>query len=760
MDRGKREKTDLVDFIPHPPSRLDACPIVMTFGEFRFGVNKEGSYRLEVPISSEFSAIDSDFSSSDEELSSPRFVDTKASGKLAKIFSDTSFESSADSVISSDSDSVDSFNFIDKSVAIGKVFTNLYDGVTNPDKNQYSKYHQVYAIEEASRAEPETSEAFDDLGNPYVDPADLRRGLGTKYVGSSPRERVQLPQAAWDRAARAMDGLKEDDEAKTAFITPYGVFCYRTMPFGLKNAGATYQRMMQKCLATQIGKNVQVYIDDVVITSKKGTTLIEDLKETFDNLDKFCLKLNPTKCSFGVPAGELLGFLVSARGIEANPEKIQAIVTMKETKLKEIQQLTGRVAALSRFVARLGEKALPFYALIKQGEKFQWNEEADRAFENLKRTISTPPILVAPKEKEPLLLYIAATPQVVSTALVVEREEEGKLHGVQRPVYFISEVLSPSKQRYPQYQKLAYGVFTTARKLRHYFSAHPIIVVNEAPLSNILNNPEATGRVSLWGIELSPRDITLSNDEADVLANIGSQCLAIPPGVFWEEISERSTKPMKPKKKEKDEKPSGVTKESLEEEERSISGVLQRCVTPEEGRIILKDVHEGICGHHASSRAIAAKVFRAGFYWLTTIEDAKEIVRTCDACQRFAAKPHSPAAELMPIPLSWPFAQWGLDMVGKLHKASPGGYEYMLVAVDKFTKWIEAKPINSPDGASAIKFVKSIVFRFGVPHSIVTDNDSNFTSKEFKTYCAEVGIKLSFASVHIHRPTVKSRKPM
>ncbi|KAK1677703.1 hypothetical protein QYE76_038551 [Lolium multiflorum] len=116
--------------------------------------------------------------------------------------------------------------------------------------------------------------------------------------------------------------LKEDDEAKTAFITPYGVFCYKTMPFGLKNAGATYQRMMQKCLATQIGKNVQVYIDDVVITSKKGSTLIEDLKETFDNLDK-CLKLNPTKCSFGVL--ELLGFLVSARGIEANPEKIQPL---------------------------------------------------------------------------------------------------------------------------------------------------------------------------------------------------------------------------------------------------------------------------------------------------------------------------------------------------------------------------------------------------------------------------------------------------
>jgi hypothetical protein len=166
--------------------------------------------------------------------------------------------------------------------------------------------------------------------------------------------------------------LKVEDEVNTAFITPYGVFCYQTMPFGLKNAGATYQRMMQKCLATQIGKNVQVYIDDVVITTKSESSLLDDLREMFDNLNRFRIKLNPTKCSFGVPAGELLGYLVSARGIEANPEKIEAILTMKKpTKLKEVQQLAGRVAALSRFVAGLGERALPFYALMKKGENFE-----------------------------------------------------------------------------------------------------------------------------------------------------------------------------------------------------------------------------------------------------------------------------------------------------------------------------------------------------------------------------------------------------
>jgi hypothetical protein len=164
--------------------------------------------------------------------------------------------------------------------------------------------------------------------------------------------------------------LKKEDKEKTAFITPYGIFCYQVMPFGLKNAGETYQRMMQNCLGSQIGHNIQVYIDDVVITTRKEEALINDPKETFNNLDKYKLKLNLTKCSFGVSTGQLLGFLVSARGIEANPKKIQAIVTMgKLAKLHEVQQLAGRVAALSRFVARLGEKALHFYALMKKSDK-------------------------------------------------------------------------------------------------------------------------------------------------------------------------------------------------------------------------------------------------------------------------------------------------------------------------------------------------------------------------------------------------------
>ena len=141
-------------------------------------------------------------------------------------------------------------------------------------------------------------------------------------------------------------------------------------------------------------------------------------------------------------------------------------------RVHDVQKLTGCLASLSRFISRLGEKALPLYRLMKKSDKFEWNDEAEAAFEELKALISTQPVLAAPVSKEPLLLYIASKGQVVSTMLTVEQEEEGKAFKAQRPVYYISEVLTPSKQRYPYYQKLVCGIYLTMKKVAHYFSDH------------------------------------------------------------------------------------------------------------------------------------------------------------------------------------------------------------------------------------------------------------------------------------------------
>src|SRR4051812_14499890 len=153
-----------------------------------------------------------------------------------------------------------------------------------------------------------------------------------------------------------------EDQEKTAFITPFGIYCYTSMPFGLKNAVATYQRTVQSCLKEQIGRNVHAYVDDIVVKYQLADSLIRDLQETFKNLRKYQMKLNPAKCTFGVPAGKFLGYIVSERGIEANPEKINVVMNLqKPASIKGVQRLTGCVAALSRFISRLGEKAIPLY---------------------------------------------------------------------------------------------------------------------------------------------------------------------------------------------------------------------------------------------------------------------------------------------------------------------------------------------------------------------------------------------------------------
>ena len=186
--------------------------------------------------------------------------------------------------------------------------------------------------------------------------------------------------------------MAEEDQEKTAFITSQGLYCYKVMPFGLKNAGATYQRLVNKMFSQQIGRNMEVYVDGMLVKSKEELTYLDDLKETFATLKKYQMRLNPSKCGFGVVSGKFLGFMVSQRGIEANPEKVRAIIDMTSPRtVKEVQKLTGRIAALNRFVSRATDKCLPFFKTLKQA--FAWTDECEAAFQELKCYLSSPPLL-------------------------------------------------------------------------------------------------------------------------------------------------------------------------------------------------------------------------------------------------------------------------------------------------------------------------------------------------------------------------------
>jgi hypothetical protein len=320
--------------------------------------------------------------------------------------------------------------------------------------------------------------------------------------------------------------IKEEDQEKTAFITPFDAYCYTTMSFGLKNADATYQRAIEACFKRQLNKNAEAYVDDVVVKTRNSDTLIADLEETFASLREYRWKLNPNKCVFGVPSGKLLGFIISHRGIEANPEKIFAITNMRApTYIKDVQKLTRCMVALNIFISKLGERGLPFFKLLKYQEKFVWTPEANQALAQLKDFLSKPPVLTAPHQKEQLLLYLAATTHVVSCAIVVERQEDGHTNPVQRPIYFVSEVLSESKACYQPVHKLLYAVLITSRKLRHYFQEYSISVITDYPRGDILRNQDATGRISKWAVELGalnidfkPRTAIKSQELVDFMA--------------------------------------------------------------------------------------------------------------------------------------------------------------------------------------------------------------------------------------------------
>src|SRR5512133_2415487 len=334
------------------------------------------------------------------------------------------------------------------------------------------------------------------------------------------------------------------DVPKTSFITPFGTYCHLRMPFGLRNAGATFARLVYKVLGKQLGRNVEAYVDDIVIKSRKAFDHAIDLQETFDSLRTAGIRLNLEKCVFGVRAGNLLGFLVSERGIEANPEKIDAIQQMKPpSSVHEVQKLAGRIAALSRFLSKAAERGLPFFKTVRGAGKFNWTPECQAAFDELKQYLQSPPVLISPPPGSELLLYLAASPVVVSAALVQETESG------QKPVYFVSEALQGAKTRYIEMEKLAYALVMASRKLKHYFQVHKVIVPSQYPLGEILRGKEVTGWLSKWAAELSPFDlhfVARSAIKSQVLADFVAEWTPVlvpdpePAEQFWVMCSDGS----------------------------------------------------------------------------------------------------------------------------------------------------------------------------------------------------------------------------
>ncbi|GJT18857.1 reverse transcriptase domain-containing protein [Tanacetum coccineum] len=272
------------------------------------------------------------------------------------------------------------------------------------------------------------------------------------------------------------------------------------MPFGLRNTGATYQRLVDKAFHKHIGRNLEVYVDDLVIKSRTEDKIVRDIEETFQTLREINMKLNPKKCTFGIEEGMFLGYKVSTRGLKVCPDKVDAILSLPSPKcLKDVRKLNGKLASLNWFLAKSAEKSLPFLKTLKKCMRksdFYWTTEAEEAFKQMKQLIAELPMLVTPMEKEELIVYLAATKETISAVLMTEREAK------QMPIYFVSRALRGPEVNYTSMEKLVLALVHASKRLKRYFQAHPIIVITDQPIQQVLSRPEVAGRLQKWSIEL------------------------------------------------------------------------------------------------------------------------------------------------------------------------------------------------------------------------------------------------------------------
>ncbi|GKB11764.1 reverse transcriptase domain-containing protein [Tanacetum coccineum] len=254
------------------------------------------------------------------------------------------------------------------------------------------------------------------------------------------------------------------------------------MLFGLKNAGATYQRLVDKAFQKQIGRNLEVYVDDLVIKSRTEKEVIRDIEETFRTLREINIKLNPKKYAFGMREGTFLGYKVDADGLRVCPDKVEAVLNLPSPRcLKDVQKLNGKLASLNRFLSKSAEKSLPFFKTLKKCMKksdFQWTAEAEIAFKQMKQSIAELPMLAAPTEKEELIMYLAAAKEAIRPEI-----------------------------NYTPMEKLILALVSASKRLKRYFQAHTVVVITDQPIKQLLSNPEVTGRLLKWRFELEEHDI-------------------------------------------------------------------------------------------------------------------------------------------------------------------------------------------------------------------------------------------------------------
>ena len=555
------------------------------------------------------------------------------------------------------------------------------------------------------------------------------------------------------------------DQEKTIFTCPYGTFAFRRMPFGLCNASGTFQRCMMAIFSYMVEKTIEVFMDDFSILGNSFDNGLENLRSVLIRCEETNLVLNWEKCHFMVQEGIVLGHRISARGIEVDRAKIEAIEKLPPpSSVKGIRSFLGHTGFYRRFIKDFSQIAKPLSNLLVQGTPFEFNAQCLRTFLVLKDKLVSTPIVVAPDWSFPFELMCDASDFAIGAVLGQKRER------IFQVIYYASRTLNDAQLNYATIEKELLAIVFAFDKSRPYLIGNKVVVhTDHSAIKYLMTKKDTKPRLIRWVLLLQEFDVEIkdkkgtenlvadhlsclegASDEVQVNDDFpDEQLLAIEDkrAVPWfvDYVNYLVAKVVPPEFNYQQKKRFFAHLKHYYWEELILyrhcaNPVIQRCVPEDEMNNILNHCHTLPCGGHFGGQRTAAKVIQSGFYCPTLFKDAHHFISTCDKCQQMGGisrKDEQPMHPILEVEL---FDFWGMDFMGPF----PPSYNnmYILLAVDYVSKWVEAILTRTSDAKVVDQFLRSNIFsRFGTSRALITDNGTHFFNKMIDKVLKKYGVR-------------------
>lgn len=586
--------------------------------------------------------------------------------------------------------------------------------------------------------------------------------------------------------------IREEDKEKTAFSIGNGLWQFTVMPFGLCNAPATFERMMEEVLQGILNKICLVYLDDVIIFGKDFSEMLKNLKLVFQRLKLANLKVNPKKCVFFGKKIKYLGHVISAEGVSTDPEKITAVKNWPVPhNKKQLRSFLGFCSYYRRYVKGFSSLAKPLFVLTENQVKFSWDEKCQIAFEELKQVLSSSPCLSFPKGEGEFILDTDASK--IGIGSILSQRQDGK----ERVIAYFSRVLSKAEKNYCITRRELLAIVDSLKSFRHYLLGRKFIIrTDHISLRWLMSFRDLEGQLARWLEKLQEYDFEVvhrkgvAHKNADGLSRRECEtegCIycekierKFAEGTFnsvariilteetledWRRdqmedssislILQGKEEGVRPSRSELD--PEDVSAQlywSYWEALTLRDGVLykrwdapnlksrifQLIVPRKRIKEILEKAHDGASGGHFGVNKTLEKI-RRRFYWASCKQDVENWCRTCKFCISKKGPSSKGKSPLQIYNVGTPFERLQMDILGPLPKSSSGN-RFLLVVVDCFTKWVEAFPLKNMRAKTVAEiFVNEIISRHGVPQEVHTDQGRNFESKLFAELMVLLGIR-------------------